>query len=404
MLTSSDERQRIKTDSSTDTIIKKCRICFQTERVPVVPEKGRKEEDTKDDDRKKSSLVKGKEPPPPLTPLLSPSTGSILKGFKRLLMSKDYKVQQDDLDDGFVSPCKCTGSMAWVHKKCLGIWRNKSPRRDSFYQCEQCFTPYCFRHTTLTTLLANPFSIKVLSGLTLGFFFFLSVLVLHLFIPARPLDFNPIPGTVSEEFNTNLEGSFTLDGTFSATQPRVTTRTVQPKRPAVASGVRIMPTPPPKQQQQETPREGGTYKQFKRQPPPSQSNNDHSPSPHSPISYLNVGYWITGHSIDEGEDAKNDFLAAVLDHGMVEVWPAAIAFLACIALIKEGTQSSCLAATLLIVATMAMYFVDWIWSIWIYPVPAAYGLARFAKSTGELVERSVDTFIKWTSSELDDLR
>lgn len=125
-------------------------------------------------------------------------------------------------------------------------------------------------------------------------------------------------------------------------------------------------------------------------------------SPHSPISYLNVGYWMTGHSMDEGEDARNDFLAAVLDLGMLELWPAAIGLLAFVALVREGTQSSCLASCVLLISTVLLYIADWHWAIWMYPVPAGYGLVRFALYVDEVVDSTVNTFVKWTSSEIDD--
>ena len=69
--------------------LKKCRICFQTDIL----------EDPRD-------LALGKEPR--RRSLFSlPWTSS----------SKQQTVYR--LDDGFISPCACKGSMAWVHKICL---------------------------------------------------------------------------------------------------------------------------------------------------------------------------------------------------------------------------------------------------------------------------------------------
>lgn len=37
-----------------------------------------------------------------------------------------------------ISPCKCKGSMKFVHAECLQKWRELSSNRKSFFQCEQC--------------------------------------------------------------------------------------------------------------------------------------------------------------------------------------------------------------------------------------------------------------------------
>lgn len=45
----------------------------------------------------------------------------------------------------FIVPCKCTGSMKYVHRKCLDEWRTVSPNPDSFSQCDVCQYRYVFR-------------------------------------------------------------------------------------------------------------------------------------------------------------------------------------------------------------------------------------------------------------------
>eukprot|EP01120_Amphizonella_sp_Union-15-10_P015760 TRINITY_DN8162_c0_g1_i4.p1 TRINITY_DN8162_c0_g1~~TRINITY_DN8162_c0_g1_i4.p1 ORF type:complete len:312 (+),score=33.12 TRINITY_DN8162_c0_g1_i4:90-1025(+) len=46
--------------------------------------------------------------------------------------------QQEDL----ISPCKCAGSVRWVHRTCLDQWRSISTNPNSFYRCEICHSPY----------------------------------------------------------------------------------------------------------------------------------------------------------------------------------------------------------------------------------------------------------------------
>lgn len=41
-------------------------------------------------------------------------------------------------------PCRCRGSLAWVHLDCLNSWRNNSANPKSFYQCDQCAYEYRF--------------------------------------------------------------------------------------------------------------------------------------------------------------------------------------------------------------------------------------------------------------------
>lgn len=63
-----------------------------------------------------------------------------------------------------IAPCKCRGTMKYVHRGCLDIWRTQSSRRDSYYKCEQCFNEYKFQETTVSLLLSNKTIIKSVAG------------------------------------------------------------------------------------------------------------------------------------------------------------------------------------------------------------------------------------------------
>lgn len=62
-------------------------------------------------------------------------------------------------DDELIAPCKCRGTMRFVHRDCLNQWRTASPRSDSFIRCEQCFASYTFKNTWITSFLVHPFTI-----------------------------------------------------------------------------------------------------------------------------------------------------------------------------------------------------------------------------------------------------
>lgn len=63
-----------------------------------------------------------------------------------------------------VSPCRCAGSMLYVHTRCLSEWRLRAVGTQSFHRCDQCRAPYALVATPLAPLLRSP---SLLHGLTL---------------------------------------------------------------------------------------------------------------------------------------------------------------------------------------------------------------------------------------------
>jgi hypothetical protein len=53
---------------------------------------------------------------------------------------KDDGLPENDM----VSPCRCDGSMKWVHPQCLNTWRHRSP--DNLVCCTVCSAQYDFVH------------------------------------------------------------------------------------------------------------------------------------------------------------------------------------------------------------------------------------------------------------------
>jgi len=133
------------------------------------------------------------------------------------------------------------------------------------------------------------------------------------------------------------------------------------------------------------------------EPPYSQTN----PRSHSYISFLNIANLFTGHSLDESEEAQNDFLAAIRDTGKLEFWIPAASVLAVMALLSDGTPFSCLIACILLFALIFMYTVAMIF--WI-PLGCSllYGILIFLNQMYGYVDLTIDFIVKMSSSELED--
>ena len=64
---------------------------------------------------------------------------------------------QDEPELGrLFSPCRCKGTMKYVHVQCLNQWRKTAVKKESFYQCDQCHYQYNLQRTSWRTWLMNP--------------------------------------------------------------------------------------------------------------------------------------------------------------------------------------------------------------------------------------------------------
>jgi len=69
-------------------------------------------------------------------------------------------------DEGkLISPCKCKGSIRFVHLTCLEHWRTVSKNSKSYFQCDQCHYKYNFSRTQLGRLLSSPIAVHLLTVL-----------------------------------------------------------------------------------------------------------------------------------------------------------------------------------------------------------------------------------------------
>lgn len=76
-----------------------------------------------------------------------------------------HEIIESPEDRKLIAPCECKGTMKYVHRGCLNVWRLNSTRRDSYYKCEQCFTKYHFKETPFSILLSSPLITKLITGL-----------------------------------------------------------------------------------------------------------------------------------------------------------------------------------------------------------------------------------------------
>jgi hypothetical protein len=54
-----------------------------------------------------------------------------------------------------ISPCRCRGTMKFVHLSCLNSWRYASPNARSVYQCDQCGYKYNFNRTQYAAFVSS---------------------------------------------------------------------------------------------------------------------------------------------------------------------------------------------------------------------------------------------------------
>ncbi|KAI8374756.1 uncharacterized protein BYT42DRAFT_577543 [Radiomyces spectabilis] len=60
-----------------------------------------------------------------------------------------------------IRPCKCKGSMSYVHVKCLNRWRTMSPRKESFVACDLCGYHYNIYRPRYAAILSHPYFLNV---------------------------------------------------------------------------------------------------------------------------------------------------------------------------------------------------------------------------------------------------
>ncbi|KAG5182756.1 hypothetical protein JKP88DRAFT_199168 [Tribonema minus] len=66
-------------------------------------------------------------------------------------------------DGKLFSPCRCSGTMKYVHVDCLQRWRAEAPNANAYFRCEQCRYRYSLRRVTASGFLGLPFVVPLIT-------------------------------------------------------------------------------------------------------------------------------------------------------------------------------------------------------------------------------------------------
>jgi len=101
---------------------------------------------------------------------------------------------QDEVDTlgKLISPCKCRGSMKWIHVDCLNQWRRASKKESSFFRCDECRHEYSFRINSAYLLTTRPIQTSLTLAIFTGTAFTLGSLIkLALYITKTQISIHP---------------------------------------------------------------------------------------------------------------------------------------------------------------------------------------------------------------------
>ncbi len=102
------------------------------------------------------------------TSLVAIIKGQLAEVSRFLSELSGEEIPEKPEDRQLIAPCNCKGTMKYVHRGCLNVWRLNSTRADSYYKCEQCFTKYNFSETKTSRILSNALFIKLISTLVIA--------------------------------------------------------------------------------------------------------------------------------------------------------------------------------------------------------------------------------------------
>jgi len=96
-------------------------------------------------------------------------------------MSEEERICRNCHEAGgeLIKPCRCSGSLQWVHRDCLNTWRSVSPNPASFSRCDICHEHYYMRRKSLG---AGPYA-KMIFGMLRDIFLVILVVALIIAIP-----------------------------------------------------------------------------------------------------------------------------------------------------------------------------------------------------------------------------
>ncbi|KIY50547.1 hypothetical protein FISHEDRAFT_38881 [Fistulina hepatica ATCC 64428] len=93
-----------------------------------------------------------------------------------------------------IRPCRCKGSMSYVHLGCLERWRLSSTDRSAFYKCQQCGYHYRYSRTRIAAIARNPLVVGSLSAVAFTTLVILSSFVTTFFMSSLINDEDNLSG------------------------------------------------------------------------------------------------------------------------------------------------------------------------------------------------------------------
>lgn len=109
-----------------------------------------------------------------ITPTQELKFCKICQEYEDSMDTLDSQQFVDDNDRKLISPCKCKGSLRYVHIGCLNKWRHSNVRAEASYRCEVCKYEYKFYRPRIAKILANSITLHFFTLILL--FFTISVL------------------------------------------------------------------------------------------------------------------------------------------------------------------------------------------------------------------------------------
>lgn len=79
------------------------------------------------------------------------------------VMNSKYRGARTDDDNPLIRPCKCKGSMMYVHVNCLNRWRVMSPRKKSYLSCDLCGYRYNLHRPRYAAIVSHPYFIRTIT-------------------------------------------------------------------------------------------------------------------------------------------------------------------------------------------------------------------------------------------------
>lgn len=73
-----------------------------------------------------------------------------------------------DVQDQLITPCRCTGTMRFVHVRCLDRWRQAAPTERSRFRCDQCGASYALHRTNIAAFLSSDLGALSVAGALLS--------------------------------------------------------------------------------------------------------------------------------------------------------------------------------------------------------------------------------------------